>query len=120
MIVLAVLLAMLVYLKYGRSYDYFEDFENADKSVVILKASWCGHCKKAAPEFEKLVSASPITLQDGSKAKVIMLDADNDKEAISKYTVKGFPTILIGKEGNMEEYPGERTYDGVVSYLNSK
>jgi thiol-disulfide isomerase/thioredoxin len=118
--ILAILLVVLIVLKYGRKFDGFDGYEGFEDgiSVVILKAAWCGHCKKAAPEFEKLVSSSPITLQNGSKATVTMLDADSDKEAIAKYTVKGFPTILIGKSGNMAEYPGERTYDGVVEYLN--
>ena len=114
MMILVALLVVLVFLKYGRSFEGFE----SGKSLVILKAKWCGHCVKAAPEFEKLVSESPITLQDGSKVNVTMLDADDDKEAIKKYTVKGFPTILIGSEGNMAEYPGGRTHDEVIKYLN--
>ena len=83
-------------------------------SVVICKAEWCGHCKTAAPEFKKLVDASPISLSNGGQATVTMLDADADKDAISAYKVRGYPTILV----NNVEYPGERTYAGVVEYLN--
>ena len=98
---------------------YSEGFESPGKMVVICKADWCGHCKKAAPEFQKLVSASPITLKDGSKVTVKILDADKDKDGIAKYKPRGFPTILIVDGDNTTEYPGERTYDGVVSFLNS-
>jgi len=97
------------------SYEGFED----PLSIVICKAEWCGHCKHAAPEFKKLVDASPIMLSNGRKANVTMLDADSDKDALSKYSVRGYPTILINRGGNPIEYPGERTYSGVVEYLNN-
>lgn len=96
-----------------------EGFSGSAKEVVICKADWCGHCKKAAPEFQKLVGASPITLKDGTTATVKMLDADQDKSEISKYKVRGYPTILVVNGGQTTEYPGERSYDGVLSFLNS-
>jgi protein disulfide-isomerase A1 len=99
----------------GRQY---EGFEGSSKKVVVCKADWCGHCKKAAPEFEKM-AAAPMTLKDGSKVPVQILDADRDKEELKKYTVKGFPTILIVDGANQTEYPGERTHAGVLDFLNS-
>lgn len=99
----------------GRQYEGFED---SSKKVVVCKADWCGHCKKAAPEFEKM-AAAPMTLKDGSKVPVQILDADRDKEELKKYTIKGFPTILVVDGANQTEYPGERTHDGVLNFLNS-
>lgn len=96
-----------------------EGFEGATKSVVICKADWCGHCKKAAPEFSKLLSASPITLKDGTKATVKILDGDKDKAEVAKYNVKGFPSVLIIDGGQTTEYPGERTASGIIDFLNS-
>jgi protein disulfide-isomerase A6 len=86
---------------------------------VICKADWCGHCKKAAPEFDKLLSASPITLKDGSTATVKILDADKDKSEISKYNIRGYPTVLVVDGGQTTEYPGERTASGIIEFLNS-
>jgi hypothetical protein len=48
-----------------------------------------------------------------------MLDADGDKDKISAYKVRGYPTILINNGATPTEYPGKRTYDGVVEYLNT-
>lgn len=114
LMVLAVLLVLLYV--YNTS---SEGFESNYKSVIILKAEWCGHCKEAAPEFKKLVDASPITLEDGTKVDVKILDADNDKEEVGKYNIKGFPTILIVEGSTTTEYPGKRTYAGVMDFLNS-
>jgi len=116
---LAFLIVLLVILKIVvNSYPSYEGFEGASKAVVICKADWCGHCKTAAPEFNKLLSASPITLQDGTKATVKILDADKDKAEIGQYKVRGFPTVLVVKDGQTTEYGGKRTSEGILEFLN--
>jgi thiol-disulfide isomerase/thioredoxin len=117
--VLAVLLLLLVLLKIYENRRYSEGFEGGSKSLVICKAEWCGHCKKAAPEFSKLLAASPITLKDGSKVTVKVLDEAKDKAEIAQYKVKGYPTVLIVDNGQTTEYPGERTAAGIIDFLNS-
>lgn len=116
--ILSILLILLVLLRFYHNRTT-EGFEGASKSVVICKADWCGHCKKAAPEFSKLLAASPITLNDGTKATVKILDADKDKAEVAKYNVKGFPSILIVDGGQTTEYPGQRTASGIIEFLNS-
>lgn len=117
--ILAILVVLLVALYLGQRRSMYEGFEGAAKSLVICKADWCGHCKKAAPEFQKLLGASPMTLKDGSKIVVKILDADKDKAEIGKYKVRGYPTILIDSNGQTTEYPGERTASAVMDFLNS-
>lgn len=116
--ILIILFILLVLLHIYNS-NVSEGFTSAGKSVVICKADWCGHCKKAAPEFDKLVEASPITLKDGSKATIKILDADKDKGELSQYKVKGFPTVLIIDGDITTEYPGNRTANDITEFLNS-
>lgn len=116
--ILAILLILLVLLRFYHNRT-LEGFEGKMRNVVICKAEWCGHCKKAAPEFNKLLSASPITLNDGTKATVKILDADKDKSEISQYKVKGYPTVLVVDGGQTTEYPGPRTASGIIDFLNS-
>lgn len=117
--ILALFMVLLRFTRYGQGFtNENEGFQSAT-SVVICKAEWCSHCKQAAPEFKKLVDASPIKLQNGSIANVTMLDADADKDKLAGYKVRGYPTILINNGADPIEYPGNRTYDGVVEYLNS-
>ena len=118
LLILFVLLAILVILRYYNGI-WVEGFTTASNSVIICKADWCGHCKKSAPEFQKLLAASPITLKDGSKATVKILDADKDKAEMSKHGVKGFPTVLIDNGGVTSEYPGKRTADDIIEFLNN-
>ena len=117
--ILALFLVLLRFTRYGQGFaNENEGFQSAT-SVVICKAEWCSHCKQAAPEFQKLVDASPIKLQNGSIANVTMLDADADKDKLAAYKVRGYPTILVNNGADPIEYPGNRTYDGVVEYLNN-
>ncbi len=117
---IAILLVALVALRlYSQSTEPFEDGGNGPK-VIIAKAEWCGHCKVAAPEFKKLADASPITLKDGRKATVKILDADADKGEINSLPtpIRGYPTILIVNGTQTTEFPGERTFQAVSDALN--
>lgn len=117
LLVVGLLLVALIVLRMsltGR--EGFQD--KAETKVVIAKADWCGHCRKAAPEFNRLKEASPIQLANGRSAVVEILDADQNKAEVEALGVKGFPTIMVMKGGEKQEYPGERTYDAVVAFLN--
>ena len=118
LLVVALLFIGLIMLRMMIRREGFQDSANGAKKVIIAKADWCGHCRKAAPEFEKLRQASPIRLADGSRAEVEILDADQNKAEMSAFGVKGFPTIIIINGEEKIEYPGERTYDAVVEFLN--
>ena len=121
-LILVVLVILLIILRMTRNrgyrYDNISEGFEGGKEVVICKAEWCGHCKTAKPEFDDLVASSPLALKDGSKAKVRVLDADADKAEVSKYNVKGYPSILIMDGGNQTEYPGPRTKAGIMDFLN--
>lgn len=119
LLVVALLFVALVFLRMNVvQRDGFVGGGGEEVKVVIAKADWCGHCRKAAPEFEKLQKASPIRLENGGQAVVEILDADQNKAEMAAHSVKGFPTILVMKGSNKTEYPGERTYDAVVDFLN--
>lgn len=122
-LVVALLFFSLILLRMSlvSSYEGFAGAEG-DMKLIIAKADWCGHCRKAAPEFAKLKQASPLSLKDGRVVIVEELDADQDKAAISELGVKGFPSLMIQKGGSGEnvEYPGERTYDAIVAFLEQQ
>ena len=118
-VLFGVTLLLLVFLRlYGRRTLGFEGFKS-NKEVVIVKADWCGHCKKAKPEFERLIGASPIRLNDGSEVAVRMLDEKGNRDEVQGLGVRGFPTILYISNGQKTEYSGPRTYDGVMGFLQS-
>lgn len=115
-LILSILMIILILLRFYKRSEGFED--STSKNLIICKADWCGHCKKAKNEFDKLAS-SPIILNDGTNVNVKILDADQDKSEISKYNVKGYPSILIEDGEEISEYPGPRTYNSIIEFLNN-
>jgi len=107
---------------YGFSLESFQDAAAAaakgvNDELLIIKATWCGHCRNAAPEFQKLVDAKTIATKSGQVLKVRMLDSETDKAEIKALDIKGFPTIMARVGDKMHEYPGDRTADAVRQYF---
>jgi len=69
----------------------------ATELPVVMKASatWCGPCRTFAPAFEQVSK----DLQD--KAVFATFDADESAELAAKYGVRGLPTVLILRNGEL-------------------
>lgn len=92
-----------------------DDYESDKPAMIFFYAPWCGHCKNAKPEFERLIKKV--------KDKAFMIDCDENKEIAQKYGVEGFPTIRYYpnglKNGNPREYSGNRTADDMYDFMSS-
>ena len=119
-ILLGILVLILVVFKlYGTTVLGFQN-QSSGAELITCKAEWCGHCKRAMPDFQRLISASPITKADGSSVTVRLLDDATDKAEITNLNVKGFPTILYRSSGgDISNYNGERTYEAITTYINN-
>lgn len=99
--------------------DNFENEVGKDRGALVeFYAPWCGHCKKLAPEYEKL-GASFKKVKSVLIAKV---DCDEHKSLCSKYGVSGFPTLKWFPKGSLEpkDYNGGRTAEDLTNFVNTE
>ena len=64
--------------------------------LVDYWAEWCGPCKMIAPILDSL------TDEYAGKLKISKLNIDDNQQVPQKYGVRGIPTLMIFKNGNVE------------------
>jgi thiol-disulfide isomerase/thioredoxin len=116
-----ILCLALIYLVWRGKYVGGEGFADAaagEPEFVMLYADWCGHCKKAKPDFEKLAASSPLNI---GTQKVRVRLVDGETEEAKKFSVEGFPTFILMKpDGSQVRYEGGRNVDGYKEFLTQQ
>ena len=76
------------------------NFDQETKQGVVLVdfwAEWCGPCRRLAPTVDALASE-----YDG-RVTVAKLNVDENPEVPGRFAVRGIPTLLLFKEGELAE-----------------
>lgn len=77
--------------------NFEEEVLSSDKPVLVdYWAEWCGPCKMTAPILDEV--ADEYT----DKLKVAKLNIDDNPNTPPKYGVRGIPTLMLFKEGQVE------------------
>ncbi|MFV2004587.1 MAG: thioredoxin TrxA [Gammaproteobacteria bacterium] len=64
--------------------------------LVDYWAEWCGPCKMIAPILEEVVG------DYAGKLKIAKLNIDENSATPPKYGIRGIPTLMIFKDGDVE------------------
>uniref|UniRef100_A0A2P2L7N7 protein disulfide-isomerase n=1 Tax=Rhizophora mucronata TaxID=61149 RepID=A0A2P2L7N7_RHIMU len=87
-------------------------------AYAFTKHDRCGHCKKLAPEYEKLGAS----FKKATSVLIGKVDCDEHKSLCSKYGVSGYPTVQWFPKGSLEpkKYEGPRTAESLVEFVNNE
>ena len=70
--------------------------QSGEPVLVDFWAEWCGPCKMIAPILDD------VAKDYAGKLKVAKLNIDDNQETPAKYGIRGIPTLMLFKGGNVE------------------
>jgi len=80
--------------------------------LVDFWAPWCGPCRAIAPILEE------VAKEFEGKALICKVNVDESPDIASQFGVRGIPTLILFKEGQVkEQIAGMNSKSNIVSLL---
>ncbi|XP_060525765.1 protein disulfide-isomerase A5 [Cylas formicarius] len=98
--------------------ETFKPFLKRKKhALVMFYAPWCGHCKRAKPEF----SAAASEFRDDTRVEFAAVDCTAHAALCGALDVKGYPTLTYFSYYNKAQLPyaGGRTKADFVEFVSN-
>jgi thioredoxin 1 len=74
----------------------FNDLINGETPVLVdFYADWCAPCKVMAPILKDLKT------EMGDRLTIIKIDTDKNRAVATKYQIRGIPTLILFRKGEI-------------------
>ena len=102
-------------IKHVSDASFESDVLQAGQPVLVdYWAEWCGPCKMIAPILDE------VAKDYNGKLKVAKLNIDENQETPAKYGIRGIPTLMLFKNGNIEATKvGALSRSQLISFIDN-
>jgi thioredoxin 1 len=93
--------------------ESFNEIINGNTPVLVdFFATWCGPCKMQTPILTE------VSEELGNTARILKIDVDRNQILAQKFGVRGVPTLIIFKKGEVKwRTSGVKMKDELVTLL---
>ena len=98
--------------------ENFAAVTTSGKAVFVkFFAPWCGHCKRMAPDWEKLA----LSLKENDKVVIAKLDGSRYSDLTKNLPISGYPTLLMfsPSEDEPKVYSGARNNRAWTKFITA-
>lgn len=95
--------------------SFDEDVLKSETPVVVdFWAEWCVPCKQIGPALEEIAG------EMGDQIKIVKVNIDDNPNTPSKYGVRGIPTLMLFKDGEIaDKKVGADSKSGISGWIKS-
>lgn len=110
---------------YAPNKEFIEQSEEEKEAeLLIFTVDWCPYCKKAMPVWKKFQTEYDGKTINGYNLnfRTINCTDENDaevKELLNKYSVDGYPTIKLLKDGDAITYDAKPEFNTLQQFLQT-
>ena len=96
---------------------------NNQAELMLFYVDWCPHCKTAKPVWEEVKAEYQNKTVNGYQVMFTEINCTNEtpdvEQMMNKYSIEGFPTIKLLKDGQVIEYDAKPTKATLEQFLNT-
>ena len=89
----------------------FDARVGAGEWLVEFYAPWCGHCKYLEPIYARV--ALELTAKGVAVGRV---DGTEHRALAARFGIAGYPSIYSVRHGEVRQFTGSRSYDGLLFF----
>ena len=96
--------------------SFEEEVLNWSQPVLVdFWAQWCAPCRMLAPTIDQVAE------DFAGRAKVVKLNVDDNMGTSSKYNIRGIPTLLLFKDGQIkDQVVGSTSKDNISRLIEAQ